>query len=271
VPGDGRSPGGRTPLRALPDLEVECPAVRSSPPVWSCPRWRSGAAVGVVRAGRPNGEDKKPASQVLADAKAALASARSLHLAGQSTAGGETVSLEVTLRGDDSAGTMTANADTARFVRTGSVTYVKIARGFYRDIGLDEDAAAADASGQWVEASTTVSRLFASFTQWHVVDRLAADAAGATVSTNNPLRPASRHRNAVQRREGAGCRHRSSLSATPDQRGRTLHRPQRLRRERHHQGAGGGLTAPADRTAPSDPGRPQRQASASSYIHAGQQ
>lgn len=78
-----------------------------------------------------NGEQAKPAQQVLADAKSALFNAQAVHVKGSQTQQGKTQTIDVQLQGEDSAGTIGAGGVSLNIVKTAGKVYVKAPEQFW--------------------------------------------------------------------------------------------------------------------------------------------
>jgi len=72
-----------------------------------------------------NGEQTKPATQVLADAKSALFNAAAVHVTGSQSQAGKTKTLDVQFQGQDTAGTITTSGITVNIVKTAGKIYIK--------------------------------------------------------------------------------------------------------------------------------------------------
>jgi hypothetical protein len=81
--------------------------------------------------GGTNGEQSKPAAQVLSDAKSALFNAQAVHIRGTMTQQGQTETLDVQFQGEDTAGTVTTSGITLNIVKTAGKVYVKAPAQFW--------------------------------------------------------------------------------------------------------------------------------------------
>jgi len=104
-----------------------------------------------------NGEEKKPATQILADTKAAILKAKSFHISGQSVDSGKTTALDVTLSPTRSGGSITSDGATLQLVVGGGEVYMKADQASWRKLGGSAMSAAAAqlVADRWVKAPTT--------------------------------------------------------------------------------------------------------------------
>jgi hypothetical protein len=106
----------------------------------------------------PNDEVSKPATQVLANANSAAASASSAHVSGNVNSGGTPITLDLTTaRGKGAKGSMSTNRLSFDLVRVGDTLYIKGSDAF-----LKHFAGAAVAQllhGKWLKAPATTGRL----------------------------------------------------------------------------------------------------------------
>jgi len=130
------------------------------------------------KAAKPNREASKPATQVLADARAAAMSASSTHIAGRVVSGGTPITLDLEMaRGKGAKGSMSTNGLSFDLVRIGDTAYIQGSDAFYRHY-----AGAGIAQllhGKWLKASivkgrfrslaplTSVDLLFAGISSHH--------------------------------------------------------------------------------------------------------
>ena len=113
-------------------------------------------------AATPRAESLKTPSQILADAKHAVATATSVHLVAVGTSGGKPLRLDLELvAGRGGEGSITDGGFTFRIVRLGTHAYFEAGAAFWRKF-----AGALGPQlfqGKWIEASATSGQL-ASFT-----------------------------------------------------------------------------------------------------------
>jgi len=106
---------------------------------------------------KPNDEASKPATRVLADARAAASAATSAHVAGSLKSSGTPVTLDLsTARGKGATGSMSANGAGFDLVRIGDVVYIKGSDEF-----LKQNAGALIAQllhDKWLKASIRKGR-----------------------------------------------------------------------------------------------------------------
>jgi hypothetical protein len=113
---------------------------------------------GGTPAAKSNGEAGKPAAQVLADAKKAVATASSLHVSGQGQSSGQPIAVDVSLvRGKGGTGTLKINGLEVQLVRIGDTVYVKGSDAFYQHFA--GKAAAQLLHDKWLKGSATSGQL----------------------------------------------------------------------------------------------------------------
>ena len=107
---------------------------------------------------KSNGEESKPATRVLADAKAAATNASSAHVSGSIRSDGTPITLDLsTARGKGAKGSMSTSGLTFDLVRIGDTLYIRGSDEF-----LKHFAGAAVAQllhDKWLKASATSGRL----------------------------------------------------------------------------------------------------------------
>jgi hypothetical protein len=129
-------------------------------------RWPAAAALVLVAAAcgggsSSNGEAKKPAEQVVADARKAATAATSVHMTGRITDEGKPLTLDLVLvKGRGGKGTMTENGLRFALVRIGDDAYVRGSDAFLRAFG-GSAAAAQLLHGRWLKGSATSGALAA--------------------------------------------------------------------------------------------------------------
>ena len=107
---------------------------------------------------KPNGEESKQASQVLADTKAAATSASSAHVSGNVKSNGTPITLDLTTaRNKGATGSMSTNGLKFDLVRVGDALYIKGTDDFYKHFA--GAAVAQLLHGKWLKASATHGRL----------------------------------------------------------------------------------------------------------------
>jgi hypothetical protein len=107
---------------------------------------------------KPNGEESKPAAQVLADAKAAATAARSAHVSGTINSKGTPITLDLSTARDKGAkGSMSTNGLTFDLVRIGDTLYIRGSDEFYKHFA--GAVVAQLLHGKWLKASATDGRL----------------------------------------------------------------------------------------------------------------
>lgn len=99
--------------------------------------------------GTLNGEQSKSAAEVVADAGQALASARSVHVVGDSTSDGQKAHVDLRLTGANAVGTISTGTTNLSLVTVGSTAYVK---GYGAQLS---PAVAAKLRNRWIKQSTT--------------------------------------------------------------------------------------------------------------------
>jgi hypothetical protein len=122
---------------------------------------------------KPNGEASKPPDQVLAEAKAAVTSASSVHVSGSIVSGGTPITLDLVMaRGKGAKGSMSTGGLKFDLVRIGDTAYIRGSDAFY------EHFAGALVSqllhDKWLKASTVQGR-FRSLGPLTSVDALFAE------------------------------------------------------------------------------------------------
>jgi hypothetical protein len=103
---------------------------------------------------RGNGIASKPATQILAAAKKATDTARSVHVAGTVVSEGLTLKLNLDmLQGEGAKGKVSEGAISFEVVRIGNTAYIRGSRAFYERFGGRE--AATLLKGKWLKAPAT--------------------------------------------------------------------------------------------------------------------
>jgi len=108
------------------------------------------SALLLAACGSGNGEDGKQAQQIVNDAKAALRSATSFHVAGSVKSDNSTTTVDIRVDGSKSAGHVDQDGTAFDFVETGSSLYL---RGKDFLASLSQDVADA-VGGKWLKTST---------------------------------------------------------------------------------------------------------------------
>jgi hypothetical protein len=110
------------------------------------------------KSAKANDEASKPATRVLADAKAAATSASSAHVSGSIKSGGTPITLDLTTARDKGAkGSMSTNGLTFDLVRIGDTVYIRGSDAFYKHFAGALFARLLH--DKWLKASATNSRL----------------------------------------------------------------------------------------------------------------
>lgn len=104
-----------------------------------------------------NGEASKPAAQVLADSRAAVAKATSMHVSGHIVTGGTAVGLDLSADKQGAKGTMSTHGLSFDFVRVGKKLYIKGSDAFYKHFA--GNTAAQLLKGKWLAGSATSGKL----------------------------------------------------------------------------------------------------------------
>jgi hypothetical protein len=113
---------------------------------------------GQSNAAKPNDEASKPATRVLADAKAAATSASSAHVSGSIKSSGTPITLDLsTARGKGAKGSMSTNGLAFDLVRIGNTLYIRGSDAFYKHFA--GAAVAQLLHGKWLKAPATKGRL----------------------------------------------------------------------------------------------------------------
>jgi hypothetical protein len=112
---------------------------------------------GSKKTAKANGEASKPATQVLADAKAAADSASSVHVTGSITSNGTPITFDLSLASNGAKGS--ASIDGLRFglVRIGNTAYIQGSDAFYKHFAGPTFAQLLH--DKWVKASTSDKRV----------------------------------------------------------------------------------------------------------------
>ena len=109
---------------------------------------------------KSNGEAKKAASQVLADALAAAQGASGVHVSGSIVSGGEPLTLNLALdKGTGGSGTMSESGLSFQLIRVGGKAYIKGSDAFYKKFA--GAGVAQLLHGKWLEGSATTGNLAA--------------------------------------------------------------------------------------------------------------
>ena len=107
---------------------------------------------------KPNGEEEKSATQVLADAKKAATAASSAHVSGSIHSNGTPITLDLsTARGKGAKGSMSTNGLSFDLVRVGDTLYIRGSDAFYKRFA--GAAVAHFLHGKWLKAPATKGRL----------------------------------------------------------------------------------------------------------------
>ena len=109
--------------------------------------------IGLAACGSSSGhsaEEKKPASQVLADAKSALFNAKAVHVAGTTTSQGQSATIDFQFQGEDSQGSITASGVKEMIIKTGTSIYVNAPAAFWTKAA---GAQAASLANKWIVAA----------------------------------------------------------------------------------------------------------------------
>ncbi|HSP38412.1 MAG TPA: hypothetical protein VLR26_11725 [Frankiaceae bacterium] len=150
----------------------------SSPGTKAAPSGSSGASSASAAAGL-NGEQSKPAQQVLSDAKSALFNAQAVHVKGTMTKQGQTETLDVQFQGEDTAGTVQDAGVTLNIVKTGGKLYVKAPEQFWaKTVG---PAAAPKLANKWLVQDASMAGNVSSLTLQGIAASLNA--------ADSPLKP----------------------------------------------------------------------------------
>jgi hypothetical protein len=107
-----------------------------------------GIAACGASSGALNGEQNKSAAEVVADAEHALASARSVHVVGESTTNGQKAHIDLRLTGANAVGSIKTGAANVSLVTVGNTAYVK---GYGSQLA---PAVAAKLRNTWIKQST---------------------------------------------------------------------------------------------------------------------
>jgi hypothetical protein len=106
---------------------------------------------------KANGEASKLAVRVLADAKAAISSASSVHVSGSIVSDGNPITVDLSmLTGKGAKGSMTTNGLEFDIVAVGNIAYIRGSDDFLRHFAGAEVAQLMH--GRWLKASTTSGR-----------------------------------------------------------------------------------------------------------------
>jgi len=120
------------------------------------------AACGGSGGTKGNGEAGKTADQIIADTRAAVLAASSVHVSGSGLSSGSPLALDLRLvAGKGGKGRITANGVTFDMVRVGPTAYFKAGSKFWS--GFGGGAAAALLENRWLKASASTGKL-ATFT-----------------------------------------------------------------------------------------------------------
>jgi hypothetical protein len=111
------------------------------------------ALAGCGSGSKTNGEEKKTAEQVVADAQAAAKSASIVHVVGSGTDNGQPLKLDLWVGDGKGKGHLEEGGLAFDIVRVGNTVYVKGSAAFWKQFG--GDAAAALLHDRWVKAPTT--------------------------------------------------------------------------------------------------------------------
>jgi hypothetical protein len=101
-----------------------------------------------------NGEEKKAATQVFADAKAAVLQASSFHVSGQTGEGTAALSLDVSLSSTRGGGRITVQGATLQLVASGRELYLKADANSWQKLSV-KPAASQLLANRWIKVPTT--------------------------------------------------------------------------------------------------------------------
>ncbi|HLY86227.1 MAG TPA: hypothetical protein VKO84_06935 [Gaiellaceae bacterium] len=108
------------------------------------------------RSAKANGEASKSPGKVLADAKAAVSSASSVHVSGSIHYGGNPITLDISMAtGKGATGSMTTSGFAFDLVQIGNIAYIKGSDQFYKHFA---GPAASLLHGKWLKTPTTSGR-----------------------------------------------------------------------------------------------------------------
>jgi hypothetical protein len=111
---------------------------------------------------KTNGEEGKTPAEIVADARAAVRSAPSVHVSGSGLSSGRPLRVDLRLvRGKGGKGRLTANGVTFDMIRVGTIAYFKAGPSFWRHFGVG--TAVQLLQNRWLKASATSGQL-ATFT-----------------------------------------------------------------------------------------------------------
>jgi hypothetical protein len=102
-----------------------------------------------------NGLASKTPEEVLAAIRAAVTSAKSVHVIGSGTSDGQAMKLDLRLATDSGQGSMTVQGLSFELIRIGDKAYIKGDEAFWRNIG--QEAAGKLVGDRWLLVSTTDS------------------------------------------------------------------------------------------------------------------
>lgn len=112
---------------------------------------------GSGKSAKTNGEGSKPATRVLADARAAATAASSAHVSGNIVTGGTPISVDLTMaRGKGAKGSMSTNGLRFDLVRIGDTAYIRGSDEFWQHFA--GGAIAQLLHGKWIKASVVRGR-----------------------------------------------------------------------------------------------------------------
>lgn len=134
---------------------------------------RAPSAAGTSPGQPVNGEQTKPASQVLADTKSALFNTHAVHIRGSQSTQGQSQQLDLQFQDSDSQGTITAAGSTVNLVKTGGKIYIKAPVAYWAK--LVGPAVAPKLADRWLVQDAGKDPLAASLTLQGIAASLNAE------------------------------------------------------------------------------------------------
>ena len=113
-----------------------------------------GAGMAACGGASSNGEEAKPANQVLADAKAAMGRATSFHISGQFAQQGSAIAVDLNLSPQRGGGTVTVSGATLDVVVAGGTIYLKADQKSWQKL-TNSASEAQLLAGRWIKAPSS--------------------------------------------------------------------------------------------------------------------
>jgi hypothetical protein len=102
-----------------------------------------------------NGVQTQTGTDALTSSRVALRNAKSVHLTGTVNSGGQAITLDLELVGDNSQGTLTVDNNDVQLIKLGQTVYIKGDPGFLAKYANGNAAAVKTLNGKWLKTAST--------------------------------------------------------------------------------------------------------------------